>query len=230
MDSGSILTTESAGSSEAQAIYDQVVAAANCSEHLDTLGCLREISYSQFRAAVDTFPNFFSYKGLDLAYLPRFDPNDDGFFSTSPEFSIQCGQFAKVPIIIGDQEDEGTLFSQVQYNLTSTETSLITLRPYSRALNVRFWWIWRQNIIPTIPPQVHPFAPDPQMRFIPSISIYQLSSETYFFSGRTGYSCLLLLQSRFRLGVISLPIYTEHRFWGRFTTLIFWVYLGRGEV
>lgn len=103
MDSGSILPAQSVASS-----------------HSDTLACLRDLPYPRFRAAAETIPGFFGYESLNPAYVPRFDPNDD-FFSAPPEFSIQRGHFAKVPIIIGDQEDEGTLFSLAQANISSSK-------------------------------------------------------------------------------------------------------------
>jgi carboxylesterase type B len=39
----------------------------------------------------------------------------------SPEFLIKEGKFAKVPIIIGNEEDEGTLWSLMQPNITTTD-------------------------------------------------------------------------------------------------------------
>jgi carboxylesterase type B len=38
----------------------------------------------------------------------------------SPDILAEQGHFAKIPFIIGDQEDEGTLFSLVQYNISTT--------------------------------------------------------------------------------------------------------------
>lgn len=40
------------------------------------------------------------------------------------------GQFAKVPFIIGDQEDEGTLFSMVQTNLSTSDDLVTYLNTY----------------------------------------------------------------------------------------------------
>jgi carboxylesterase type B len=55
-----------------------------------------------------------------LAYLPRPDSKDP-FFPVSPEVAALNGNYAKVPMITGDLEDEGTLFSQAQNNITTTE-------------------------------------------------------------------------------------------------------------
>ena len=60
-----------------------------------------------------------------LIHLPRPDPGNN-FFSQSPDLSIQNGEFAKVPIIIGDQEDEGTLFSLTLSSLNLTTTTWST--------------------------------------------------------------------------------------------------------
>ena len=38
----------------------------------------------------------------------------------SPDVLAVKGKYAKIPFIIGDQEDEGTLFSLVQYNISTT--------------------------------------------------------------------------------------------------------------
>jgi carboxylesterase type B len=65
-------------------------------------------------------PGLFSYQSVALAYLPRPDPAD-GFFPVSPEIATQNGNYAKVPLISGDQEDEGPLFSLVQDNITTTQ-------------------------------------------------------------------------------------------------------------
>ena len=59
---------------------------------------------------------------MALSYLPRPDGKT---LTQSPDILAQNGQFAKVPFIIGDQEDEGTLFSLVQSNI-STTAQLVT--------------------------------------------------------------------------------------------------------
>jgi hypothetical protein len=65
-------------------------------------------------------PGLFSYQSVSLAYLPRPDPAN-GFFPVSPEIATQNGNYAKVPLISGDQEDEGPLFSLVQSNISTTQ-------------------------------------------------------------------------------------------------------------
>jgi carboxylesterase type B len=50
----------------------------------------------------------------------------------SPEKLLKEGKFARVPIIIGDEEDEGTLWSQFQFNLS-------TPAHVSEYLNLKFF-------------------------------------------------------------------------------------------
>lgn len=120
MNSGSIVPSLNVTHPKAQAIYDGVVSKAGCSGASDTLACLRTVDYTTLLNAVNAAPAIFGYSGLNLAYLPRPDPSNS-FFSVSPEVAVANGKYAKVPIIIGDQEDEGTLFSLVQDNITTTD-------------------------------------------------------------------------------------------------------------
>ena len=94
----------------------------------DTLECLRNLPYQDFLQAQSAVPGIFSYRSLDLSYLPRYDP-DDNFFSNSPGFS-NTGAIAKVPFIVGDQEDEGPLFSLVLANVTNTGDLVTYLQSY----------------------------------------------------------------------------------------------------
>ncbi|THY69728.1 alpha/beta-hydrolase [Aureobasidium pullulans] len=118
MNSGSIVPAVEVSHPKAQAVYDVVVNAAGCSGSSDTLECLRTIDYETFMRAADSVPGLFSYQSIALAYLPRPDPSSS-FFPVSPEVANQNGNYAKVPIIAGDQEDEGPLFSLVQSNITT---------------------------------------------------------------------------------------------------------------
>lgn len=120
MNSGSIIPATDVSSPKAQAIYDQVVASSPCAGQADSLSCLRGLPYADFQRAVTSVPGIFSYRSVDLSYLPRPDPGDN-FLPESPEVAFQNGRFTKVPVIVGDQEDEGTLFSLVQSNLTTND-------------------------------------------------------------------------------------------------------------
>lgn len=118
MNSGTTIPANDVTTPKAQRIYDSVVESAGCNGASDTLACLRAADYQTFLNAVTAVPGIFSYRSVDLSYLPRPDPGSD-FFPQSPELAVQAGNFAQVPIIVGDQEDEGTLFSLVQSNITT---------------------------------------------------------------------------------------------------------------
>lgn len=125
MDSGSVVGADNVSAPQAQAVYNSVLQAAGCSGSSNHLACLRALDYQDFLNAANSVPAIFGYRSLDLAYLPRPDStNGSNFFAQSPELSIKSGAFAKVPVIIGDQQDEGTLFALSQSNI-STNAELI---------------------------------------------------------------------------------------------------------
>lgn len=129
MDSGSIVPTNDVASPRAQDIFNQVVAAAGCSSAPDALACLRALPYQTYLNAANSVPAIFGYRSLDLSYLPRPD-NSSFFFPYSPEVPVRSGAFTRIPIIIGDQEDEGTLFSLTQANITNTNELITYLDSY----------------------------------------------------------------------------------------------------
>ncbi|KAK7530459.1 Alpha/Beta hydrolase protein [Phyllosticta citricarpa] len=119
MNSGSVIPAEEIDSVKPQRIYDTVVRNSGCRGRRNTLECLRRLPYKELLTAFNSVPGIFDYSSLDLSYLPRPDPGDN-FFPESPEVPGFAGRVARVPVIIGDQEDEGTLFSLVQFNVTTT--------------------------------------------------------------------------------------------------------------
>lgn len=129
MDSGSIVPALPVTAPVAQAIYNTVVANAGCSLASNSLACLRAVNYTTFLNAVNSVPGIFSYRAVDLSYLPRPDPHST-FFPVSPEVAVANNAFTKVPVIIGDQQDEGTLFSLVQTNISTTAQLVTYLKSY----------------------------------------------------------------------------------------------------
>ncbi|KAK3616879.1 hypothetical protein LTR22_026919 [Elasticomyces elasticus] len=129
MDSESITPANNVTTPKAQTVYDTVVASAGCSSSADTLACLRRVDYTTFLNAANSVPASFGYRSVDLSYLPRPDAGDK-FISRSPDLSVASGAFAKVPIIIGDQQDEGTLFSLAQSNITTNAQLVQYLASY----------------------------------------------------------------------------------------------------
>ncbi len=117
MNSGSVIPADPVDCPKGQAIYNQVVAKAGCAGAADTLACLRAAPYDKFLAAANSVPAILSYNSVALSYLPR---PDGKVLTKSPDVLAQTGKYAAVPMIIGDQEDEGTLFALFQPNITST--------------------------------------------------------------------------------------------------------------
>ncbi|PFH56943.1 hypothetical protein XA68_15743 [Ophiocordyceps unilateralis] len=101
-----------------QAIYDAVAHSAGCFNATDSLECLRRLEYPLLLNAMNSVPAFFSYSSIALSYLPR---PDGVVLPDSPERLVQAGRLHAVPIIIGNQEDEGTTVALFQWNLTTAD-------------------------------------------------------------------------------------------------------------
>lgn len=127
MDSGSVVPAAPVDCPKGQVVYDTVVAAGGCSTAADTLECLRGLSYEAFLGAANAVPGLLSYSSIALSYLPR----PDGVVLTeSPDLLIAAGKYAAVPLIIGDQEDEGTIFALFQSNITTSAELVTYLQTY----------------------------------------------------------------------------------------------------
>lgn len=135
MNSGSAVPALDISAPYNQKIYDQVVANCGCTGASDTLACLRSVSSQTIINAQQTLPGIFDYQSLHLAYFPRPDASDN-FYPISPEQVINTTRYANVPIIIGDQEDEGTLFSNSQNNISTTDELVTYMKTYFPETNL----------------------------------------------------------------------------------------------
>ena len=117
MNSGTLFPADPVDTAKAQAIYDTVVEEANCTHTNNTLDCLRSVDYDTFVRATNSVPSSTSYNSIALSYLPRPDGN---VVVDSGEVLVQTSKYAAVPMLVGDQEDEGTIFSFFQTNLSDT--------------------------------------------------------------------------------------------------------------
>ncbi|PVH71558.1 alpha/beta-hydrolase [Cadophora sp. DSE1049] len=122
MNSGSVIPADPVDCPKGQDVYDTVVAAAGCASSANSLECLRAAPYETFHNASNSVSGLLSYTSIALSYLPRPDGRT---LTASPELLIASGKYAKVPFIIGNQEDEGTLFALFQSNIT-TKAQLVT--------------------------------------------------------------------------------------------------------
>jgi carboxylesterase type B len=118
MDSGGLTPTHPVDCAKGQAIFHRVVNAAGCTQVADKLACLLALPYEKFLEATQTVPTIFSYGSVALSYLPRPDGKT---LTKSLEVFAGTGACAQVPSIIGDQEDDGSLFSFVTPHVTTTE-------------------------------------------------------------------------------------------------------------
>ncbi|KAK8150048.1 hypothetical protein G3M48_004427 [Beauveria asiatica] len=117
LNSGTGVPAEPVDGPKGQAVYDKVVREAGCADASETLACLRSLDYETLHNAItDSFAGSLSYYGTKMSFLPRPDGN---VLLASPEDAAKTGQYFAVPIIVGNQEDEGTLFSLFQRNITS---------------------------------------------------------------------------------------------------------------
>lgn len=117
MNSGSIVPADTVDCPKGQEVYDTVVKNAGCASASDTLECLRGVDYTTYLNAANSVPEILGYTSVALSYLPR---PDGTALTDSPEVLVEQGKCAKVPFIVGDQEDEGTIFALFQSNITTT--------------------------------------------------------------------------------------------------------------
>ncbi|KAI1004116.1 putative secreted lipase [Podosphaera aphanis] len=127
MDSGSIIPVDPVDSQKPQGIFDTVVKYGGCADAADKIDCLRKLDYDTFLYASTSVPGLFDYSSVALSYIPR--PDGDLITASADDLGA-TGRFAKVPFIIGDQEDEGTLFCLVQRNITTTQDIIDYLKSY----------------------------------------------------------------------------------------------------
>lgn len=118
MSSGSLLPADAPDARKGQEVYDAVVMDAGCKRKRDTLQCLRELSLPDFERAASSIPGIDAVETMRLQYIPR--PDGD-LIRHSPEKLVNDNMFLAVPMILGNQEDEGTLFAQAQTSVTSSK-------------------------------------------------------------------------------------------------------------
>ncbi|KZP26795.1 alpha beta-hydrolase [Athelia psychrophila] len=102
-----------------QPYFDAIVSETGCSSAADKLDCLRKVPYVTLVAAMNKSPGIYgSYQvSIIFTWPPRVDGN---FITDNPQVLIAAGKVAAVPMISGDCDDEGTLFSLTTLNITTT--------------------------------------------------------------------------------------------------------------
>ncbi|KAJ7248983.1 Alpha/Beta hydrolase protein, partial [Mycena rebaudengoi] len=102
-------------SPDGQKYYDQLVAATNCTATRNTLDGLRRVPYETLLASVNQTPDLFSYLGMSLLWSPSIDGD---IVVRNPIESVSRGAYAKIPLLAGDDDDEGTFFAVGSRNVT----------------------------------------------------------------------------------------------------------------
>lgn len=129
LSSGSPVSARDVSSSKAQAEYDAVVSKAGCSQSSNTLECLRNLDATALVKAASSLLMSGPWRGVNLPYLSRPDPSST-FFSRSADVALSEGKFAKVPVLTGDVEDEGTLFALIMTDVTNNQLLISHLNNY----------------------------------------------------------------------------------------------------
>ncbi|GAA5863315.1 hypothetical protein JCM1840_007480 [Sporobolomyces johnsonii] len=101
-----------------QSSFDAVAEATDCDTASDKIACLRAVPYAQLLAATNTLGNLASYRSVSLPFLPR---TDGDFIPDLPQNLERAGKYAQVPIISGDQYDEGTVLALGTLNITTAQ-------------------------------------------------------------------------------------------------------------
>ncbi|KAF9531422.1 Alpha/Beta hydrolase protein, partial [Crepidotus variabilis] len=97
--------------------FDFIAQEVNCASAHDRLQCLRDAPYQLLVNAVNKTPALLDYQSINLVWRPTVDGK---FIIRDPVLSIQQEKYAKIPIMTGDTEDEGTLFVLSSLNVTNS--------------------------------------------------------------------------------------------------------------
>lgn len=88
-----------------QKYYDYLVEQTNCSSLTSTLDCLRKVPSDILLDVVNTTPSSLSANGLNFTW---FYSADNVLFNKSMKEYVRDGQYTKIPVIGGCNNDEGT--------------------------------------------------------------------------------------------------------------------------
>ncbi|KAI0752323.1 carotenoid ester lipase [Daedaleopsis nitida] len=116
MESGATRPTGFIDNPYMQTTYDSIVQDTGCSNARDTLGCLRTVSADALTAAMDKVSALNAFKQINGPWIPRAD---GVFVAEPPDRVLLTGKVARIPIVIGNDRDEGTAFSFPTLNLTT---------------------------------------------------------------------------------------------------------------
>ncbi|KAM0426454.1 hypothetical protein ACHAPT_008145 [Fusarium lateritium] len=93
--------------------YDTIVKAVGCDKKKDKLACLRQVPFDKLNATSALVPGNF-YPVVDGDFIPDYSST-----------LLEKGKFTKVPILLGTNADEGTLFGNSDVNTDEEVRALI---------------------------------------------------------------------------------------------------------
>lgn len=116
--SGAPVPTGQIDSRYAQSVFDNIAQKVGCKDTESKLECLRSIEALELKKAIESVPGMFSYHSLNAPWIPRAD----GVFLTAPpQHLVRSGSILpNIPTVLGNCDDEGTLFALSILNLTTT--------------------------------------------------------------------------------------------------------------
>ncbi|KAH8724157.1 Alpha/Beta hydrolase protein [Phaeosphaeriaceae sp. PMI808] len=150
MESGSSIGPPLNGTDWYQRMYDSLAGTVGCSNVTNTLQCLRNVSYESIAP--------YGYQGLEW-----FHVIDGSFIPRYGQQSLAQGKFAKIPIILGTNTDEGfgvsgvntdeqaiqQLITSKRWNIGVEDAkSLLKIYPNNPSLGMPYGWgnrTWPEN-------------------------------------------------------------------------------------
>lgn len=142
LESGSSVGPPLNGTDWYQGMYNNLTASVGCSNSSDTLQCLRDVPYEKIAP--------YGYQGLEW-----FHVIDGGIVPRYSQESVTTGKFARIPLILGTNTDEGfgvngvntdeqaveQLLTSKRWNVNETEARrLLELYPNIPALGEPYGW------------------------------------------------------------------------------------------
>ncbi|KAF8637278.1 hypothetical protein AX17_002931 [Amanita inopinata Kibby_2008] len=101
-----------------QRYWNALMDTTPCGAAEDKIDCLRQMPYEDLKAAINDQPNIFSWESIIQAWIPRADGM---FLKDAPQHLVLQGSVANIPFVIGNVDDEATLFTFANLNITTTE-------------------------------------------------------------------------------------------------------------
>jgi carboxylesterase type B len=116
MQSGGPLAVDAVDASAASTSYNRIIELSGCGNADDKLACLRSLPAEAINKAHNSYT-----AGEAFGILPQFlgfTPRPDGdILSKDPLTQVQDYEIQNIPVIVGNQEDEGTIFAGLWYNV-----------------------------------------------------------------------------------------------------------------